>query len=58
MIIPFWYKKIEVKIMFEPWRCEGCVHGYYDEREHEWDCNIGCWSIKECEEHYEDDERT
>lgn len=56
--MPFWYKKIEVQNMFDPFRCEDCIHGEYDEQEHGWDCNIGCWSSKECEEHYKDDERT
>lgn len=56
--MPFWCKKIEVKNMFDPFRCEDCIHGEYDEQEHGWDCNIGCWSSKECEEHYKDDERT
>lgn len=44
--------------MFEPYRCEDCIHGKYDEQEGEMDCNIGCWSSKECEDNYEDDERT
>lgn len=47
-----------MKIIFESWRCEGCIHGYYDEQEDEWDCSIGCWSSKECEDNYEDDKRT
>lgn len=44
--------------MFEPFRCEDCIHGEYNEQEGEWGCNIGCWSGKECEDNYVDDERT
>lgn len=44
--------------MFEPFRCEDCIHGEYDEQEGEWDCLLGCWSSKECEDNYKDDERT
>lgn len=43
--------------MFEPFRCEDCIHGEYDEQEREWDCLLGCWSSKECEDNYEDDEK-
>ena len=32
--------------MFEPFRCEDCIHGEYNEQEGDWDCNIGCWSGK------------
>lgn len=44
--------------MFEPFRCDDCSYGEYDEQEGKCDCLLGCWSSKECEDNYEDDERT
>ena len=43
--------------MFEPFRCEDCIYGEYLSQDCEWDCSLGCWSSKECEDNYEDDER-
>ena len=45
--------------MFEPFRCEDCVHGWYDSKEECWYCNHGFdWQTneKQCEQYYEDDE--
>lgn len=44
--------------MFESFRCEDCIHGEYDEDSDSWGCTLEIYDDKECEENYEDDERT
>lgn len=42
---------------FEPFRCEGCIHGIYNWQDSCWEDGCGSTDEKECEEMYEDDER-
>lgn len=43
--------------MFEPYRCESCIHGEYLYQDSCWGCSIGVSSDEECEQNYVDDER-
>ena len=43
--------------MFEPYRCESCVHGEYLSQNDCWDCSIDVSDDKEYEQKYVDDER-
>lgn len=43
--------------MFEPFRCENCIHGIYNQDKSCWDCDYNVVDETECEELYEDDER-
>lgn len=44
--------------MFIPYRCEQCIHREWLPQDSTWDCMLDCSDDKECEENYEDDERT
>ena len=43
--------------MFIPYRCESCTYGEYILSKG-WGCSLDVSDDKECEENYEDDERT
>lgn len=44
--------------MFIPYRCESCVYGIYLHKDSCYECSLNVSDDRECEENYEDDERT
>lgn len=51
------WKDREVKNkVFEPFRCEDCIFGVYDDELSNYYCIHGCVDEEDCECFYEDDE--
>lgn len=44
-------------MIFEPFRCEDCIHGIYNHNDSCWEDGCGAIDEEECEEMYKDDER-
>lgn len=42
------------KKVFEPFRCEDCAYGIYDEDSGTWECWENVQDEEECEANYED----